>query len=66
MNDEGLADVEAANPFVYPDCTQEWLGRRLRVTLLTDRPRALKERVGRGKRWFMPTSARAIIGGPYR
>jgi hypothetical protein len=23
MTDEGLADVEAANPFVYPDFTQE-------------------------------------------
>ena len=23
MNDEGLADVEAANPFVYPDFTQQ-------------------------------------------
>ena len=23
MNDEGLADAAAANPFVYPDFTQE-------------------------------------------
>ena len=28
MSDEGLADVGAANPFVYPDFTQELVRRR--------------------------------------
>src|SRR5688500_8292652 len=27
INDEGLAEVEAANPFVYPDFTQELVDR---------------------------------------
>src|SRR3989475_2487061 len=30
MNDEGLADAKAANPFVYPDFTQESRSRLLR------------------------------------
>ena len=60
MNDEGLADAAAANPFVYPDFTQELV--RGRPTLLRPprRDRCRPDRI------FPVLSERACVGSGRR